>query len=784
MCRSSSLLARSGGAHRLQESSWAPSVPRGTGVSRFTIRALVSGIPDSARLYQLLVEQVEDYAIFALDTSGHVRTWNPGAQRLKGYSAGEIIGKHFSRFYPPEDAAAGLPQRLLERAAATGRAEHEGWRVRKDGSRFWALVTITALHDEAGQLAAFAKITRDLTARRESEARARSLAAEEAAHAAALEKARELESLNTQLHEQSAELESQTEEAQSLTEELEQSNEALQNALVDAEEARDAATRAEAFVRATLESIADPFVVFDPDWRYRYVNPAAGRMMDAGPNPDPGRHVGQVVWDAYPDLVGTDFERRLRQALATREAAAFDAYHSSQNLWSSVQVYPLPSGGLAVQWRDITALKRADAAAHYLARASEILGSSLDYRETLNELARLVVPELADWCAVEIANDDGTLEQLAVAHVDPEKARWGRELNRRYPPRREESTGAYNVLRTGKPEIYPEITDEMLAASAIDDEHLAASRSLGIRSALIVPLSARDRVLGVLTLITSDSGRRYDEHDLALAMELAHRAATAVDNARLHADALEAREDAERARMEAEHANRAKTEFLATMSHELRTPLNAIAGYTDLLKLGVQGELNPGQADYLERIERSGRYLLSLIQDVLSFAKLETGRVEIKVSEVRIRPLLDELTGLMLPQVSSAGLQLHGLSCPTDIVARGDLERLRQILLNLLGNAVKFTPAGGGIRLACEADDSAVRVMVQDTGPGIPPDKLEEIFLPFVQLQREGFGGQAGTGLGLAISRDLARAMGGDLLVESRQGEGSRFSIVLPRAVQ
>jgi PAS domain S-box-containing protein len=744
--------------------------------------AAAHGAPDPLTLYRLLVEQVEDYAIFALDTSGHVITWNPGVQRLKGYTAAEIIGQHFSRFYTPEDVASGLPQRLLDLAARTGRAGSEGWRVRKDGSRFWALVSITALHDEQGRLTAFAKITRDLTQRRESEIRARQLAAEEAAHAATTEKARELEKLNKRLNEQRAELESQTEEAQSLAEELEQANESLQSALVEAEEARDAANAAEGFVRATLDNIADPFVVFDAGWRYQYVNPAAARLMDPDLEPDPTRHLGEVIWDIYPALRGTDFESNLREAAARRTVDAFDTHHVARGAWSAVQVYPLPAGGVAVQWRDITALKRANQAGRFLVRASEILGSSLDYKETLNEVARLVVPELADWCAVEIADDDGKLEQLAVAHVDPEKTRWGRELNRRYPSRPEDPTGAYNVLRTGRPELYSDISDEMLVRSAIDAEHLAVSRSLGIRSVILVPLGARGRVVGVLTLITSESHRRYDEQDLQLAMELAHRAAIAVDNARLHADALRAREDAEHAREEAERANRAKTDFLATMSHELRTPLNAISGYTDLLKLGVKGSLNDAQTDYVGRIERSGRYLLSLIQDVLSFAKLESGRVEIRTTDVPINGLLEELSNLIQPQVAAAGLRLTDPSCERDIVVRGDAERVRQILLNLLGNAVKFTPPGGTISLGCEADDTTVQVTVSDTGPGIPPDKLEEIFKPFVQLQREGVGSQAGTGLGLAISRDLARAMNGDLLVRSHEQQGSQFVVVLPRA--
>jgi signal transduction histidine kinase len=217
------------------------------------------------------------------------------------------------------------------------------------------------------------------------------------------------------------------------------------------------------------------------------------------------------------------------------------------------------------------------------------------------------------------------------------------------------------------------------------------------------------------------------------------------------------------------------------MSHELRTPLNAISGYTSLLKMGIKGSLTAEQLEYLDRIERSGRYLLSLIQDVLSFAKLDTGHVEFTISDVPVQRLLGEMEELMLPQLSEGGLAYTLIACGPDVCVRADEDRLRQILLNLISNAIKFTSRGGEITLECAADASTVKLIVRDTGVGIPEDKLEAVFAPFVQLRRKTAGSQAGTGLGLSISRDLARAMHGDLIAESEIDRGSRFTVVLPR---
>ena len=240
--------------------------------------------------------------------------------------------------------------------------------------------------------------------------------------------------------------------------------------------------------------------------------------------------------------------------------------------------------------------------------------------------------------------------------------------------------------------------------------------------------------------------------------------------------------EAESARQAAEEANRAKTEFLAVMSHELRTPLNAIAGYAELIDMGLRGPVTTEQHEDLARLRRSQRYLLALINDVLNFAKIEAGRIELAMTDVKLLELLRGLEALVAPQLRAKGLTFEYAGCDGGIVARADPEKMRQVLLNLLSNAIKFTPNGGAVSVACSRMGDVIAMRVHDTGRGIPADKLDVIFEPFVQVDQQLTRTQEGAGLGLAISRDLARAMRGDLTVESTVGAGSTFTLTLPAA--
>jgi signal transduction histidine kinase len=451
----------------------------------------------------------------------------------------------------------------------------------------------------------------------------------------------------------------------------------------------------------------------------------------------------------------------------------------------------------------------------FLAEASRCLADSLDYDATLATVAGLALPHLGAWCIVDIIETgaadhpdvapaagtdppDCTMRRLAVLHPDPQKQALARELHERYPPAPADLVGAPRVIRTGRPEIVLDVPDAALEAAAQDGEHLRLLRELGVRAYLIVPMVARGRMVGAITFVTADREREFGDADLLLAEDLARRCAMAVDNARLYHAAVTARADATAASAEAENAtrvaheardvaaaaNRAKAEFMAVMSHELRTPLNAIGGYAELLELGIRGPMTEPQLHDLQRIQRAQKHLAGLIEQVLSYARVEAGRVRCELTDVAVHEAVLTAEVLVSPQLRAKGLSFAWGSCDAGLTVRADRAWLHQILVNLLANAIKFTESGGHVAIHCDVRPEFVELRIADSGIGVPSDKLEAIFEPFMQVGRRLNDPRPheGVGLGLAISRDLARRMGGDLRAASEEGKGSTFTFTVARA--
>jgi PAS domain S-box-containing protein len=418
--------------------------------------------------------------------------------------------------------------------------------------------------------------------------------------------------------------------------------------------------------------------------------------------------------------------------------------------------------------RERNAAELARRQAAFLAEAGSVLSRSLDYEQTFAEVARLAVPEIADWCAVDIVDKDGGLQRLTVTHSDPAKVRQAQELARRYPPDPNGPGGLMDVIRSGKPSMMENVPLEWLAARAHDDEHLGHLLEFKLTSYLCVPLVSASGTLGALTFAYAESGRHYTVRDLTFAEDLAARASLAFENALAY--------------RRAHDANRLKDEFLATLSHELRTPLNAIIGYAHMLNMGIlNGER---QAKAIAVVKRNSEALGQIIADVLDVSRITSGKLRLDVRPVDLEDILRNAIATLQPAADAKGVSLELRIDSTVAKAAGDPDRLQQVVWNLLSNAVKFTPRGGHVQIDLGRSEDSLDLVVRDDGQGIDPSFLPHIFERFRLADSRSSREHGGLGLGLAIVRELVELHGGSVSAASDgPGKGAAFRVRLPRTI-
>ena len=468
-------------------------------------------------------------------------------------------------------------------------------------------------------------------------------------------------------------------------------------------------------------------------------------------------------------MVGDVFDRAVRWARSNAEAAdltvsnlpAESRLENDRRRRQDVEGAP-----------NIIARTRAENRFRLLVQASDALASSLDYQMTLKTVAHLAVPSLADWCVVYIAGDNMSIERIALAHADPCQEARLRQIMERHPIQTTDSRGVGYVIRTGRSVLAPEVSAEALKRFYEDNEEYPTYlKTIGLRGAMVVPLVARGRVLGAMAFSSASGDHRYDESDLALAEEIAHRAAVAIDNATLYRQAQE--------------AIQARDAVFASVSHDLRAPLGNIKGYAQLIRRRA-GSDRPGQDEDVlqgaERIDVIATRMTTMIDELLDVARLRLGQeldltrapTDLVALARQIRDQIQETTDCHCIRVQATTAELVGA---------WDSARIERVMANLVANAVKYSPSGGEITLGIDredhTDESWAVLSVSDRGIGIPEGDLPHIFEGFRRAANV-VGRYRGNGLGLVSVSQIVTQHGGQISVRSREGFGSTFTVRLP----
>ncbi len=705
--------------------------------------------PDFAALRLAAIVESSDDAIVSKDLNGIITTWNRAAERIFGYSPAEAIGHSITLIIPEERRSE--EDEVLRKIRSNERVEHfETVRRRKDGSLMHVSLTISPIRDTNGRVVGASKIARDITERKRAEAAIADLQRRLLALVSASA---------TILHSPTLE--------------------DVQAATIAT--ARDLLT-ADAYALWRIDTMTGSWQVTRSEG---ISGSFAARMAtDEGARSGLGGTEPLVIEDVETAPLMAP-EREAYQVEQIRSALLFPLSVSGLLSGTLAFYYRRPHGFSSVEVQTGQALANLAAAAisaadlyeaaalgrqqaTFLAKAGELLASSLDHEKALSSVVDLAVPYVADWCAVDLLGEGGQLRRLAIAHVDPAKVELARELHRRFPEDPGSSGGVHQVIRTGQPAMMSAIPRELIVAAVRDPEHLRLLDELALTSYIIVPLIARNRILGAFTFVTAESGRHYTAADLQFAQDLAGRAAMAMDNAQAYREATD--------------ANRLKDDFLATLSHELRTPLNAVMGYAKMLGMNVLGPAR--QAHAVAVIDRNANALKQIVEDVLDVSRIVSGKLRLQVQPVNLAEVIRLAIATIMPAADAKGIRIQAVLDVQTQPISGDPDRLQQVVWNLLSNAVKFTPRGGRVQVRLERVDSHVEVAISDTGRGITREFLPHLFERFRQADSTFSREHGGLGLGLAIVRELVEMHGGTVRAASEgPNAGATFTVELPLLV-
>ncbi|WNG25434.1 GAF domain-containing protein [Cystobacter fuscus] len=722
---------------------------------RDRLRAVVAEketLGKNLHMLEMLFQRSSIGVVFGLPDSQTLTEANPAFCRMHGYSPDDVEGMTLEELFAPEERAR-LPA-LLRQVHEEGHVTWESVHLRQDGSRFPVMIEMTAVRDASGAMLARGVTVQDISEYKRVEA-------ERVAH---LQRTSKLQEVTA----------------------------AFSRALTPAEVARISASAGIELLGARAGGIS----LLSPDGTELI---AVGSV---GLGDDPVRQYSRIPMMAK--LVPVDAVKTRRPVFCDSEAdylreypeaARADTFQGGTrtSLPLCVEDRVIGSMGFAYEtWRPLSreerelqqALahlcaqvlerarlhaeqRRAEQRASFLSQVGTALMESLDYEATLTRVARLAVPSIADWCTVTTIQDERSLGRIAAVHKDADKQPLLEQLQRRFSPNHHWDERYLRVLQRGRPCLVDVVEEAALVGVAQDEEHLRLMRALGVSSCIMVPLVIRGRPMGVIALMRSEPEERYGPADLALAEELAGRAAMAIENALLYKEARE--------------AIRARDTFLGIASHELNTPLTSLKLNLQGLRRGLESLL-PGVLAETVRvkfpsIQRQVDRLASLVRELLDVSRITEGRLKLEVGEVDLVAVIGEVVTRCAEDAARAGCELR-LDVPDSVVGEWDRLRLDQVLQNLLSNALKYGH-GQPVTVTVRADAASAMVTVRDNGIGIAAEAQARLFQKFERVASER--NYSGFGLGLWIVKQILDAMGGTIQMESAPGRGATFSVVLPR---
>lgn len=495
-------------------------------------------------------------------------------------------------------------------------------------------------------------------------------------------------------------------------------------------------------------------------------NKAAEKLFGYSIKEATGKHISIII----PPQLRREEEaitRKLKKGIRIEHIESLRMKKDGSRVHISLSISPIKDSkrniiGTSDIIRDITERKAIEFNTTFLAEASKILFSSLDYKTTLNNVAKLAVPKIADWCAVYMKKNKG-VEIIALAHSNPKQIKVAQELFKKYPTDLNANAGVAGVLKSGKTEFYPVVTHEMIKKTAKNKEHLRLMETINFVSLIICPLIVHHHTAGTIIFVSSTQKKHFTKTDVSVAEELAHRAAIAIENASLYTDA--------------QKAINLRDSFISLASHELKTPVTSLKMYTQALNRQFEKRGDTNLQSYFEKIDQQTDKLTRLVNDLLNVSKIQHGKLEFTFETININEVVKETVDALQEITRKHKIIIEG-KIKEKVYA--DQYRIYQVLTNLLTNAVKYSPHADRIivRLMSKKDEAVVTV--QDFGIGIETNQQDKIFNQFYRVISPEEKTYPGLGMGLFISSEIIKRHGGSIIVESSIGYGSQFSFTLP----